>query len=389
MCSSSTSTTSRSRHERMLQRASSSTASAASAALCGDAVRTTCRTPTQSGASATFPTARSPTTAATRRRRGAGVPLRSRRDAGPRRLGSDFNGVAGHVGPRFGSDGCGGHPASTCSSPNARPASRRAQQLRERHRLAIPSRSRASAPSNGSRPGTRTFDYNSTSRAHRLLPDLVGDLGAIGLSETDLIRSSLGEGYVEVWERARGARAGRRRRPAAALAALALLRRRRARREGDLGRRLRPGVRAEVCHAHAIDRRTPDDAIAAVAVVAAPAARAVVLPFTAPSRWSSTTVLSRASRRGFATINGSGSATRLALALASGAIATTGLTLSLTSASVAPIRGLQVTAQNGDGTFAETAMGTLPRVMPILGCRRSASSASAAPRSRTCRCRSR
>jgi len=109
-------------------------------------------------------------------------------------MGSDFNGVAGHFGPRFGSDACGGD------------AGERSRQLRANNKLAYPFTLDQFGTFSKQKSGPKTFDYNTIGMAHvGLLPDFVADLQAIGLSDTDLdplFRSA--EEYVKLWERARG-----------------------------------------------------------------------------------------------------------------------------------------------------------------------------------------
>lgn len=113
---------------------------------------------------------------------------------GPVAMGSDFNGAAGHVGPRFGSDGCGGSGRE------------RSAQVRESQRLGYP----FSLPEFGSFDraitGHKVFDFNVDGLAHvGLLPDLVADLKVVGLSDADLdplFRSA--EAYLDVWARAEG-----------------------------------------------------------------------------------------------------------------------------------------------------------------------------------------
>ena len=111
-------------------------------------------------------------------------------------------------------------------------------------------------------------------------------------------------------------------------------------------------------------------AIAAVAIALplAPAARASMLPFTGTIEIDLLGQLTTFAGEGVATINGSGPGAHVAsLALTAGAFVTTGLAISLTSPAAFPVQGIQVTAANGAGAFAETAMGTLRGTMPILG----------------------
>jgi microsomal dipeptidase-like Zn-dependent dipeptidase len=121
---------------------------------------------------------------------------------GPVAMGSDWNGAAGHLGPRFGSDACGGWGANN--------GLERPQQELENNRLRYP----FTLPGFGSFgpqvTGTRTFDYNVDGLAHiGLVPDLVADLPNIGVDPSyvnALMCSS--EGYIRVWERAAALAAG-------------------------------------------------------------------------------------------------------------------------------------------------------------------------------------
>jgi microsomal dipeptidase-like Zn-dependent dipeptidase len=109
-------------------------------------------------------------------------------------LGSDFNGVAGHFGPRFGSDACGDDPGE------------RSAQLMDKKRLDYPFTLEGFGTFGPQVSGAKVFDYNTAGLAHvGLLPDFVADLGRIGLNASDvdpLFRSA--EEYIRMWERARG-----------------------------------------------------------------------------------------------------------------------------------------------------------------------------------------
>ena len=113
---------------------------------------------------------------------------------GPVAMGSDFNGVAGHVGPRFGYDACGLNHVE------------RSVQGRAGNKLAYPFVFPGFGTFQKQVTGKRTFDFNVDGLAHvGLLPDLVADVKKIGLSDADLqplFRSA--EGFVDVWERAQG-----------------------------------------------------------------------------------------------------------------------------------------------------------------------------------------
>gem|GEM_PF-1769548 len=113
---------------------------------------------------------------------------------GPVALGSDFNGVAGHFGPRFGDDACGGD------------ATERSAQLRRGDRLEYPFTLEGFGTFDRQVTGQRTFDYNVDGLAHvGLLPDFVADLVRIGLTEAQLKPIFQGaQAYVDSWDRAAG-----------------------------------------------------------------------------------------------------------------------------------------------------------------------------------------
>jgi len=110
---------------------------------------------------------------------------------GPVAFGSDFNGVAGHVGPRFGSDACGGDQLEKLT------------QLRAGKRVTYPFTLDGFGTFGKQVTGEKAFDFNVDGLAHvGLLPDLVADLRAIGMSATDvepLFESA--EAFIDVWER--------------------------------------------------------------------------------------------------------------------------------------------------------------------------------------------
>ena len=110
---------------------------------------------------------------------------------GPVALGSDFNGVAGHVGPRFGSDACGDD------------LSEKLIQLRASNRISYPFTLDEFGSFERQKTGQKTFDFNVDGLAHiGLLPDLLADLQAIGLTATDLNPLfTSAAGFVDVWER--------------------------------------------------------------------------------------------------------------------------------------------------------------------------------------------
>jgi hypothetical protein len=118
----------------------------------------------------------------------------------PVAFGSDFNGIAGHVGPRFGSDACGGDiPISLEAGSNTE----RSAQLRAGNRLPYPFSLDGFGSFDKQVTGLKTFDFNVDGLAHvGLLPDLVKDMEQIGLSQPylDALFGSA-EAYIRVWER--------------------------------------------------------------------------------------------------------------------------------------------------------------------------------------------
>jgi len=115
-------------------------------------------------------------------------------------FGSDFNGVAGHLGPRFGSEACGGWELV----PEPERIEERVKQERANNRLQYPFTIEGFGTFAKQETGKKTFDYNVDGLAHvGLLPDLVADLRKIGLDEyyIDEIMCSA-EKYIRVWERA-------------------------------------------------------------------------------------------------------------------------------------------------------------------------------------------
>ena len=117
----------------------------------------------------------------------------------PVALGSDFNGVAGHVGPRFGPDACGGV------------ADEKLPEYRSLNRLQYPfDLGNIGEPGFGTFDeqvtGGKTFDFNVDGLAHiGLLPDLVADLAQVGLpaSYLDQLFDSAEE-FIRVWEKSAG-----------------------------------------------------------------------------------------------------------------------------------------------------------------------------------------
>ena len=155
---------------------------------------------------------------------------------GPVAFGSDFNGVAGHTGPRFGSDACGGDPGLAAPELTARLAERRAQ-LQADDRVEYPFTLPGFGRFEKQVTGQKSFDFNVDGLAHvGLLPDLVADLRQTGVSDQDLEPLfGSAEAYVALWEQARAVPepdAGTA--ALTGLAAVALLRRFRRRGAGSL-----------------------------------------------------------------------------------------------------------------------------------------------------------
>jgi hypothetical protein len=121
-------------------------------------------------------------------------------------MGSDFNGVAGHFGPRFGSKACGGVENLLILDSNVEIDRERSAQLREGHKLQYPFTLAGFGTLGKQVSGQKAFDYNVDGLAHvGLLPDFVADLKVDGLSNADLnplMHSA--EEYIKLWERARG-----------------------------------------------------------------------------------------------------------------------------------------------------------------------------------------
>ncbi len=125
---------------------------------------------------------------------------------GPVAMGSDFNGIAGHLGPRFGSDACGGWEVL----PPDDKAQERVRQELAGNRVQYPFMLPGFGTFGAQVTGFRTFDYNVDGLAHiGLLPDLVADLKKIGLNDhyLDMLMCSA-EQYIRVWERAEALAAG-------------------------------------------------------------------------------------------------------------------------------------------------------------------------------------
>jgi microsomal dipeptidase-like Zn-dependent dipeptidase len=108
---------------------------------------------------------------------------------GPVAMGSDFNGIAGHVGPRFGSGSCGGNWAE------------RTRQEAANNRLVYPFTLPGFGTFDKQVSGQRTFDFNNDGLAHiGLLPDMVADLQNVGLTDQQLQPLFGGaQAYINSW----------------------------------------------------------------------------------------------------------------------------------------------------------------------------------------------
>jgi microsomal dipeptidase-like Zn-dependent dipeptidase len=108
---------------------------------------------------------------------------------GPVAMGSDFNGIAGHVGPRFGSGACGGNPVE------------RTAQEAANNRLVYPFTLPGFGTFDKQVSGQRVFDFNTDGLAHiGLLPDMVADLKNVGLSDSQLWQLfGSAQAYVDMW----------------------------------------------------------------------------------------------------------------------------------------------------------------------------------------------
>jgi hypothetical protein len=110
---------------------------------------------------------------------------------GPVGMGSDFNGIAGHVGPRFGSGSCGGNGLE------------RTKQEAANNRLVYPFTLPGFGTFSNQVSGQRTFDFNYDGLAHiGLLPDMVADLKNVGLTDQQLQPLFGGaQAYINSWSK--------------------------------------------------------------------------------------------------------------------------------------------------------------------------------------------
>ncbi len=119
---------------------------------------------------------------------------------GPVAMGSDFNGIAGHVGPRFGSAACGGDGPERSAQEKA--AALPSTDLNYRGRLQYPFTVPGFGQFGYQVSGERTFDFNKDGLAHiGLLPDMVADLYNIDPNADlePLFHSA--KAYVDMWSK--------------------------------------------------------------------------------------------------------------------------------------------------------------------------------------------
>lgn len=106
---------------------------------------------------------------------------------GPVVFGSDFNGLAPHVGPRYGDDACGKDPVQ------------RSTELRHA-KLQYPFAIRGFGSFQKQVTGQRTFDFNNDGLAHiGLYPDLIADLALQGVDIEPLMKGAAA--YVTMWKK--------------------------------------------------------------------------------------------------------------------------------------------------------------------------------------------
>jgi microsomal dipeptidase-like Zn-dependent dipeptidase len=126
----------------------------------------------------------------------------------PVSFGSDFNGIAAHVGPRFGRYGCGSNliiPFSVSSDPTT--LAERSLQYLAGNQLHYPFTLPGFGTFDKQITGDKTFDFNVDGLAHiGLLPDLVAELGNLtARPDFPYVLDRSAEAYIRVWERASGA----------------------------------------------------------------------------------------------------------------------------------------------------------------------------------------
>ena len=107
---------------------------------------------------------------------------------GPVAFGSDFNGMAPHVGPRYGDDACGKNAAQKAAE---------APKPRLQYPFSLP----GFGTFHNQVTGQRTFDFNTDGFAHiGLYPDLIADLAQQGADIKPLMKSAAA--YVTMWKKA-------------------------------------------------------------------------------------------------------------------------------------------------------------------------------------------
>jgi microsomal dipeptidase-like Zn-dependent dipeptidase len=117
---------------------------------------------------------------------------------GPVAMGSDFNGIAGHVGPRFGAASCGGDgPERSYQEKAAKLSTGNALY---RNRLIYPFTLAGFGTFTKQVSGERTFDFNTDGLAHiGLLPDMLADIYNVDPNANlePLFHSA--EAYITMW----------------------------------------------------------------------------------------------------------------------------------------------------------------------------------------------
>jgi microsomal dipeptidase-like Zn-dependent dipeptidase len=130
---------------------------------------------------------------------------------GPVSFGSDFNGIAAHIGPRFGKAGCGTNVGTASFPPDGTLAERSLQYFSvggtdRQYGLQYPFTLSGFGSFDRQVTGDKTFDFNVDGLAHiGLEPDLVAEMQNFETANrmSLLFRSS--EAYIRVWERATNA----------------------------------------------------------------------------------------------------------------------------------------------------------------------------------------
>ncbi len=124
---------------------------------------------------------------------------------GPVAMGSDFNGIAGHVGPRFGAGACGGDPTERSHQEKAAQLSPGTANYRAR--LQYPFTLQGFGTFDKQVSGERTFDFNTDGLAHiGLVPDMIADLYNVDPNITTGTNGTLeplfhsASAYVSMWQ---------------------------------------------------------------------------------------------------------------------------------------------------------------------------------------------